>query len=91
MLGIIILTGTSFILSIIITIVSILTDKKTNLNESEILNLLPGYNCGACGFGSCKGMASTISNDGINSYKSCPILKGKKLEELENYLINLKK
>ena len=36
----------------------------------EILALLPGYNCGGCGFPGCSGMAAAIA-DGSGDVKSC--------------------
>ena len=36
----------------------------------EILALLPGYNCGGCGFPGCSGMAAAIA-DGSGSVSSC--------------------
>ncbi|MCR5371948.1 MAG: electron transporter RnfB [Solobacterium sp.] len=36
----------------------------------EILALLPGYNCGGCGFPGCSGMAAAIA-EGSGDVKSC--------------------
>lgn len=85
MIGIIIVTGTAFILSIVLVIV----DSKLNIKDnSEIyLRLLPGYNCGACGFAGCKGMSEAMMTD-INNYKKCRPLRGDKLIEMEEYLKN---
>ena len=49
MIGIIIFTIIAFIISIILVNVSNKVDKNIDKKE-EILNLLPHYNCGACGF-----------------------------------------
>ena len=75
MIGIILLTITAFILGFVIVFV----DSKINVNDKlkeSIIKCLPGYNCGACGYGSCEGMAQQIIND-PNSYKKCRILKDK--------------
>ncbi len=85
MIGIVIMTLVAFILSLIIVIV----DSKINkTSKSEIyLELLPGYNCGACGYGGCKGMSEAMLED-INNYKKCKPLKGEKMKELEKYINN---
>ena len=57
--------------------------------SEEYLKLLPGYNCGACGFGSCGGMAKKMCED-INNYKRCKPLKGEKLKEMQEYVNNAK-
>lgn len=70
------LTITAVILGIILVLVN---------DEDEILKHLPGLNCGACGFGSCKGMVEAIKKDKMN-YLKCKPLRGKKKEELEAIL-----
>ncbi len=54
-------------------------------DEDVLLKYLPGYNCNACGFGSCKGMCKAILKD-KNNYKKCKPLKGEKKKKLEKYL-----
>ena len=54
MLGIIIFTITGLIVSIPL----VLLDNKLKKEDNKIDDYLPGYNCGACGFGSCEGMAT---------------------------------
>ena len=82
MQGIIILGITALFLGVILSFAEYIL--KDNQIE-EIEKRLPGYNCGACGHGSCKGMAIAIKND-ISEYKKCRILRGDKLTELEKYL-----
>ena len=84
--GILILTITAFILSIILVTVNS-TINKENKDEKEIENLLPGLNCGGCGFGSCHGMACQILKN-KEAYKNCRPLRGEKKEKLEEYLNN---
>ena len=85
MQGIIILGITALILGIILSITQeLLRDKRIE----AIVKKLPGYNCGACGYGSCMGMANELIKN-KEAYKKCRILKGDKLVELENYLKNL--
>ena len=85
MQGIIILGVTALILGIILAVTEeMLRDKRVE----KIEKMLPGYNCGACGHGSCKGMAEAILGN-KNEYQKCRILKGDKLAILEEYLKNL--
>ena len=81
MIGILIVTLTAFVISIILVI---FTNNKKDYTE-EIESRLPGLNCGACGFAGCKGMASEIMND-PEVYKKCRILRNEKLKEFEDYL-----
>ena len=84
MIGILILTLTALILGIILVLVD-LKINKTDKKEEEILDHLPGYNCGSCGYGSCAGMAKKILED-YNNYKKCRPIRGDKLKEMEEYL-----
>jgi len=83
MIGIIIMTVLALILSLILVIVDTKLNKE---DKSEIyLELLPGYNCGACGYAGCKGMSEAMLED-INNYKKCKPLRGEKLKKLEEYI-----
>lgn len=82
MTGILIVTIIAFFLSLIIVF---LDTKLNDKNEKKYLELLPGYNCGACGYGSCDGMAKKMCDD-INNYKKCKPLKGEKLKIMEEYI-----
>lgn len=82
MIGVIIATITALILSTILVIVDNKLNKK---KKHDFLKYLPGYNCGACGYGSCKGMADAMEQD-VELYKKCKPLRGKTKEVLEEYI-----
>lgn len=88
MIGIVILTSVALLLGIMLVLTDLFINKK-DTKEEEILNRLPGYNCGACGYGSCSGMAKKILED-IECYKKCRPLRGEKLKEMEEYIKKLK-
>ena len=86
MKGVICFTVITFILSIVLSLLNMILN-KSNTKVNKILKLLPGYNCGACGYGSCIGMANEILKDSaaINKCKVCKnkdeILKSKQNNE----------
>ena len=86
MIGIIVLTLTALILSIALVFI----DDKLNKKANKIRKLLPGYNCGVCGFGSCDGMCNAIMED-LDNYKKCKPLKGEALQRMEEYINKIKK
>lgn len=89
MMGIIILTSLALILSIVLVFI----EQRFNIihdQERKIRTLLPGYNCGGCGFGSCDGMAKAMLED-INNYKKCKPLRGDDLKKMEDYVNGLDK
>ena len=89
MIGIIILTILAIILSIILVTVEQRLNRKEDRHE-HFSKLLPGYNCGACGFGSCEGMAKAMMED-VENYKKCRPLRGDALKEMEAYIRKINK
>ncbi len=45
---------------------------KTDEKMEKVKELLPGANCGACGYTGCDGLAEAIVKDGISPSK-CPV------------------
>ncbi len=84
MSGIIVLTLTAFIISVILVIVSD-KFKKQDDEIHELLERLPGINCGVCGYNTCEGMANALLKD-KEVYKKCKVLRGDKLEEMKRFL-----
>ena len=73
MKGVLYLTLISFILGILIVVLN----RFINYSKVEdIKKLLPGYNCGSCGFGSCIGLAQELLNN-KDSINKCRFIKNK--------------
>jgi Na+-translocating ferredoxin:NAD+ oxidoreductase subunit B len=79
-----VLTITSCILSVVIVLID-LKYNKVEEEAQEILNLLPGYNCGMCGYGSCQGMTDAMMFEPLE-YKKCRPMKKEQIEEMLAYL-----
>lgn len=88
MIGVVILTGLALILGIVLVSVEQKLSQKDK-KEEQYVKMLPGYNCGACGFGSCDGMAKAMLEN-IDNYKKCKPLRGDALKEMEAYIEKLK-
>lgn len=82
MKGVIYFTLIAFILGLLIVILDAIFNKRRTKVEI-IESMLPGLNCGACGFGSCSGMSIAIVND-AKSLDKCRICKNK--EAINEYL-----
>ena len=75
MIGVIYFTLITLILSIAIVLLNhYLFNTKSKVDEIE--KALPGYNCGACGYGSCSGMSEALLKD-KNAINKCKLLKNK--------------
>ncbi len=51
----------------------------------EVNEMLPGYNCGACGCPGCMGMAEKLV-EGVINLKACKPAKEEALLEIQKYL-----
>lgn len=87
MIGILIMTLVALILGTLLVLTDLFINKK-DIKEEEFFKRLPGYNCGACGFGSCSGMAKEMCKN-VECYKKCRPLRGDKLKEMEDYINSL--
>lgn len=60
---------------------------KVDTRVEDITGILPGANCGACGFPGCAGFAEAIVNGGAESLSACkPGQKAGKPEAIRKYL-----
>lgn len=89
MTGVLIITFTAFLLSILLVLVNYYFNKVDERVE-DVLALLPGYNCGACGFGGCPEMAFQIVKNGVNP-KRCKPLREEQYKKIIDYLEKNKK
>lgn len=81
----IVLAGIGFILGILISVVSKVFYVEEDPSIEEVVELLPRYNCGACGFPGCKEMAIALLNKEAKP-TLCKPLKKESLPPLEEYL-----
>ena len=84
---IVIVSIISSLLGILLAFVSkrFYVEKDSKLDE--ILNMLPGYNCGACGKAGCSGLAEAILKDKEEVNKCKPMKKEQK-EKILDFLSN---
>jgi len=82
MIGVICFTIITFVLSLLIVLLNEYLFKRKSKSD-KLLELLPGYNCGGCGYGSCTGMSTELLKDKSVIVK-CKLIKNK--EEILKYL-----
>ncbi|MDD2489762.1 MAG: (Fe-S)-binding protein [Bacilli bacterium] len=84
MKGIVIITLIAFLFSTLLVLTNYFLN-RVNRRLEAVLNMLPGYNCGACGFGGCPGMAEQIIKNGVDP-KRCKPMKEEQYENIMKYL-----
>ncbi len=80
-----ILAGLGFVLGLLISFVSKVFYVEEDPAIEEVVNLLPRYNCGACGHPGCKEMAIALLNKETD-VMACKPIKKDAAEELKLYL-----
>lgn len=85
LISIIVFVVLSAVLGILIGIFSKLFAVDSDPRNETILTMLPGANCGGCGFPGCKGLADAIVYEGVDPSK-CRPCKAEKVVEIKEYL-----
>ncbi len=70
--AVLLIGGIGLFIGIFLGIAAIIFKVTTNQKEEEILALLPGINCGACGFAGCSNLAAAIAK-GDAKTNGCPV------------------
>ena len=78
----------SAVLGFLLAVASKYLAVKEDPRIGEVLNLLPGANCGGCGFAGCSGMADSIVNEGNKNLSACRPCKAENKQKIKAYLAN---
>ena len=77
----IILGGLGLLFGLLLAFASIIFKVDTDERIDEITNLLPGANCGGCGFAGCSAFAKA-SVDGKASVSGCKVVSEENMEKI---------
>lgn len=87
--AIIILGGLALFLGLGLAIANDAFYVEEDTRLEKVLDLLPGVNCGACGYPGCGGFAEGILEGEVQKLTACkPGAKGTGLAEIKEYLAN---
>ena len=76
-----------FILGLILFLANQIFKVVEDKRVDEVTKLLPGYNCGTCGYPGCKGMAEALVNKETDTI-TCRPSKPEKRQAIIDYLAN---
>lgn len=77
-------------LGIILGLASIFFHVEEDHRIETVTGMLPGFNCGGCGFAGCGGFAQALVEKEVNSVSLCKPCKVERKEEIANYLADTK-
>lgn len=67
-----------------------LADKFLRVEEDprlqRVTEMLPGANCGGCGYPGCSGYAASIVNKEVDNLNACKVSKAEQKEKIKQYL-----
>ena len=89
---ILIAIGVSLAISAILGLLLAIANKYLSVKEdpriAQVTSMLPGANCGGCGFAGCSGMAESIVNGTNKNLSNCRPSKPEAREKIKEYLAN---
>lgn len=84
--AILVLAGLGLLLGIAVVIFNKLLYVKEDNRVEDVTKMLPGYNCGACGYPGCKGMAEALVSGEEKNPSKCKPSKQDQKELIIKYL-----
>ncbi|MDO4501412.1 MAG: (Fe-S)-binding protein [Erysipelotrichaceae bacterium] len=75
------------VLGAILSIASVVFHVEVDKREEAVTSMLPGYNCGACGYPGCSGLAHSMVEGEVTTF-NCKVAKPEKKQEIIDYLAN---
>ena len=73
------------VLGLVLAVASKVFYVEVDEREAEVTSMLPGYNCGGCGFPGCSGMAAALVS-GKSTKLLCKPCKKEQAEVIQKYL-----
>ena len=74
------------ILGLVLGVASKVFEVQVDARIEEVTGLLPGYNCGGCGYAGCSGMAEALVTGEVNATAPCKPCKKEQRDAIVAYL-----
>ena len=81
-----IIVAIALVLGVVIAFVSEKFKVKEDERATKMLSMMPGVNCGACGFAGCSGLVDAVINGEETHIKRCAVITKEKAQEVVDYL-----
>ena len=80
-----VMLGIGAVLGLVLSIGSIVFHVEVDPREAKVTEMLPGYNCGACGFPGCSGLAHSMTTGEVTTF-ACKVSKPEAKQAIIEYL-----
>lgn len=81
-----VIVGVGIVMGLILALANKYLIVKEDPRYEEIIKMMPGVNCGACGFPGCGGLAKSLVEGKTKKVTTCAVLKKEKAEQIRDYL-----
>jgi len=88
LIAVLILLAISAVLGLLLAVASKFLKVEQDERIDKVIELLPGYNCGACGKAGCAAFAEALVNGEVKAVSGCKVIKPDKKQEIKDYLDN---
>ena len=88
LIAVAILLAVSAVLGLLLAIASKFLKVEQDERIDQVIALLPGYNCGACGKAGCAAFGEALVTGEVTSVSGCKVIKPDKKQEIKDYLDN---
>ena len=86
LIAIAILLGVSAVLGLLLAVASKFLKVEQDERINKVIELLPGYNCGACGKAGCAAFAEALVGGEVKTVSGCKVIKPDKKQAIKDYL-----
>lgn len=88
LIAVAILLAVSAVLGLLLAVASKFLKVEQDERIDQVVAMLPGYNCGACGMAGCAAFGEALVNGEAKSVSGCKVIKPDKKQEIKDYLDN---
>ena len=81
-----ILLAVAAVLGILLAIASKYLQVEQDSRIDKVVELLPGYNCGACGKAGCAAFGEAVVAGEVKTISACKVIKPEKKQAIKDYL-----
>lgn len=88
LIAVAVLLAVSALLGLLLAVASKYLTVEQDERIDKVNEMLPGYNCGACGKAGCAAFAEALVMGEVKSVSGCKVIKADKKQPIKDYLDN---
>ncbi len=85
-IGLAVVVGISLLIAVLLAVADKYLKVEEDKRFEKVRSLLPGVDCGACGFPGCNGFANALLSGDAKKISGCKVAKADKHKEIYDYL-----